>query len=280
MPPALPTIASFWFGSDLSWLEALCIQSYLDRGHSFVLYTAHPTQGIPKGVEERSAREILWPAPFEMRAEDRLGVAVFSDIFRLHMMQRTDFIWVDLDAYCVKPFDFHTAYVFGQSHTGNFPTGVLRLPQDSATLALMTEFVRSPNPTQPWRGARMHRRNRRRARSGETWGIETLPWGSSGPKSFQHFLRHTKEDAHAMSPDVFYPLPPKELWKLHDPHIATAEIEREDVHSVHVYGHQKRMMTQTLNGLPRRGSYLHRLCDRHEIDPTANPIQPTGWLAS
>ncbi|WP_420584698.1 hypothetical protein [Ruegeria sp.] len=277
--PNLPTIASFWFGSDLSWLEALCIQSYLDRGHPFVLYTAHPVNGIPKGVEERPASDILWPAPFELRAEDRLGVAVFSDIFRLHLMQKTDFVWVDLDAYCVKPFDFQTPFVFGQSHTGNYPTGVLRLPRGSETLSRMLEFVTSDNPTQPWRGARMHRLNRQRVRNGETWGIETLPWGSSGPKAFEFFLSQTGECRHALQADMFYPLTPKELRKLHDPRVPTTEIERDGVHSVHIYGHQKRVMAQSLGGLPVVGSYLQRLCNRHSIDPTANPILPIGWLA-
>ncbi|CUJ84590.1 hypothetical protein RUE5091_00237 [Ruegeria denitrificans] len=279
MPPALPTITSFWFGSDLSWLEALCIQSYLDRGHHFVLYAGHEIAGVPAGAELRHAEDILWPAPFDMLAGDRLSVAVFSDIFRLRLMQATGFIWVDLDAYCVRPFNFPSQYIFGQSQTGNILTGVLRLPANSETLSLMLEFVTTANPTQPWRGGPLRRRNRRRIRDGETWGIETLPWGSSGPKAFAHFLRKTKEDSHAMQAEVFYPLSKHDLWKLHDPFIPNQQIEGDMVHSVHVYGHQKRMMAQNTGGLPVRGSYLQRLCDRHGIDPNARPILPKGWLA-
>lgn len=48
---SLPVIASFWYGSDLSWLEAVCIKSYLDRGHQFVLYTAGTLTGIPEGTD-------------------------------------------------------------------------------------------------------------------------------------------------------------------------------------------------------------------------------------
>ncbi|WP_170400631.1 hypothetical protein [Ruegeria arenilitoris] len=279
MTSTLPTIASFWFGSDLSWLEVLCIQSYLDRGHRFVLYTAHKVDGIPAGAEQRSAHEILWPAPFEMSSDDRLRVAVFSDLFRLHLSQKTDFIWVDLDAYCVRSFDFTTPFIFATEHTGIFPTGVLRLPPDSETLALMLEFLTSANPTQPWRGRPLHRRNRQRVKNGETWGVEALPWGSSGPKAFGHFLRKTDEDHHAMPADTFYPLPVHELWKLHDPRVVTLDIEHDSVHSVHIYGHQKRFMAQKTNGLPVPGSYLGRLCERHGIDPVDRPIQPVGWLA-
>ncbi|WP_037308492.1 hypothetical protein [Ruegeria halocynthiae] len=278
MTSPLPTIASFWFGSDLSWMEALCIQSYLDHGHNFVLYVPHAVKGIPNGVEVRPATEILWPAPYDVRADDRLGVAVFSDIFRLRLLQKTDSIWVDLDAYCVKPFDFSSPFVFGQAHSGHFPTGVLRLPASSETLQLMLDFVTSANPTQPWRGAKLHRRNRRRVRLGETWGIESLPWGSSGPNAFAHFLRLTEEGKHAMAADVFYPLAPQALWKLHDPRVRAADIEGDAVHSVHFYGHQKKQMATKLRGLPIKGSYLDQLCARHGIDPAANPIVPLDWM--
>ena len=278
MTTSLPTISSFWFGSDLSWLEALCIQSYLDNGHPFVLYTPHDVLGVPQRAEVRPASEVLWPAPFDIEPADRLKVAVFSDVFRLQLQRKSDFIWVDLDAYCVKPFDFSSPHVFGGSHLGDYPTGVLRLPESSETLARMLDFVTWQNPTQPWRGQRLHRQNQRRVKNGESWGIEALPWGSSGPKAFTHFLRQTGECRHAMEADTFYPLAPRELWKLHDSRISTSEIERDAVHSVHIYGHQKKYMAGSTGGLPVAGSYLHRLCDRHRIDAAANPIRKLAWM--
>ncbi len=274
----LPQIASFWFGSDLSWLEALCIQSYLDHGHSFTLYAAHDIAHVPNGVDLRHASEILWPAPFELRPEDRLGVAVFSDIFRLRLLERTDFIWVDLDALCLKPFDFASPFVFARSQSGKFPNGVLRLPQESQTLAQMLAFVTSANPTQPWRGAKLRRRNEQRIAEGETWGIEALPWGCSGPKALGHFLRETGEDIHAMPANTFYPLANEELWKLHDPQLLPSNIEQDGVYSVHVFGHQKKFMAQQTAGLPVRGSFLSTLCARHGIDPQDNPIAPMAWM--
>lgn len=278
MTSTLPKIASFWFGSDLSWLEKLCIQSFLDNGHAFTLYTAHEIAGVPGGTELRHARDILWPAPFDLRPEDRLGVAVFSDLFRLKLLQRTDFIWADLDALCLKPFDFSSPYVFGRSQSGTYPNGVLRLPASSATLTRMLEFVMSRNPTQPWRGSKLQRRNQQRVAKGETWGIEALPWGCSGPKALGHFLRETGEDIHALPADTFYPLANKALWKLHDPHLPPDAIERDGVYSVHVFGHQKKFMATQTAGLPVQGSFLSTLCARHGIDPQANPIAPMAWM--
>lgn len=278
MTGALPTIASFWYGSDLSWLEALCIRSYLDNGHRFVLYTAHPVAGVPDGVDLRPATDILWPAPFDISDNDRRRVAVFSDIFRLRMCKETDFIWVDLDAYCVRPFRFETAHVFGRAQSGQFPSGVLRLPADSAALGLLLDFVTGPNPIQPWRGARLHRLQRAAIARGEHWGIDALPWGCSGPKALGYFLQQTGEDGFAQPAEVFYPLAPDALWQLHDPRVQPKDIERDGVCSVHVYGHQKKWLATAMSGLPVTGSYLDHLCRRHDVEPQMNPITPLAWM--
>lgn len=273
----LPVIASFWYGSDLSWLEALCIKSYLDRGHRFILYTAEPLAGVPDGTETRPAADILWPPPFDISDNDRLRVAVFSDIFRLRMVQSTGFVWVDLDAYCLRPFRFGTPYVFGRE--GNaIPSGVLGLPPDSPALAEMLGFVTSENPSQPWRGARLRKLNAQRVARGERWGIEDLPWGCSGPKAFGYFLAQSGEDGHAMPVEVFYPLTKAELRRLHDPNVATEDIERDGVHSVHVYGFQRMMIATEYAGLPVPGSYLERLCRRHDVDPHEQRMVALDWM--
>ena len=279
MPPSdLPVIGSFWYGSDLTWVETLCITSFLERGHRFVLYTAHPIRGVPKGAEIRPASDILWPPRFDISDNDRLRVAVFSDIFRLEMIQKTGFVWADLDAYCVRPFDFPTPYIFSPSERGTYPNGIMGLPGQSKTLAEMHAFLTRPNPSQPWRGDRLQRDNQRRIDKGERWGIEDLPWGCSGPKAFRHFLKATGEVDQAMPVETFYPLDPKVLWKLHAPAIATEEIERPGVHSVHIYGHQKKLIATRFGGLPRPGSYLARLCDRHGIRAQDLPVRRLEWM--
>ncbi len=278
MAQPLPTIAGFWYGSNLSWIEALCIQSYLDNGHEFVLYTAEQIDGVPDGAVIRPASEILWPAPFDLENNDRHRIAVFSDIFRLHLMRKTSSIWVDLDAYCVRPFEFEGPYVFGSTSSGSLPNGVLRLPSESQALTQMLEFVAAENPTQPWRGPRLHRKNRDRSMRGETWGIETLPWGCSGPKALTHFMNKTGEDCQAKPPDAFYPLERQELWKLHAPNIALTEFEGERTYSIHIYGHQKKWLASQNAGLPQTGSYLERICERHSIDPVSRPIIQADWM--
>ncbi len=271
-------IASLWVGSDLTWLERLCIQSFLDRGHAFDLYTVGRIEGVPNGVTVRPASQIFYPPPFDITDNDRHRVAVYSDIFRLKLLQQRQVIWADLDAYCVRPFDFGSPYVFGKSKRDTYPTGVLGLPPDAPVLTALHDFVTSPNPTQPWRGAPLHRKNAERVAAGERWGIEALKWGCSGPLSFAHFLEQTGEARHALPPEVLYPLAPEELVMLHHPGADWAEIERPETRSVHIFGSQKRTLALRYKGVPWPGSYLEMLCQRHGIDPQAHPIRPMAWM--
>lgn len=277
-PGDLPEVGSFWFGSDLSWLEQLCLTSFLDRGHRVTLYAPAGTGGIPAGVRHADPAEILWPPPFDIGGNDRLGVAVFSDIFRLELLAARRVIWVDADAYCVKPFDFPSPFVFTVAPNGNHPIGVLALPQDSEVLAQMRDFVRAPNPTQPWRGAKLRRMNAARIAKGERWGIQHLSWGCSGPKALRHFMGRSAEARHALPYPALYGLDVAELWKLHAPGIAPEAIERPGIYSIHIYGHQKKALALAHGGLPVPGSYLEALCHRHGVRPEAAPIPSLRWM--
>ena len=42
-------IQSLWIGNNLSDMEQLCIQSFLDNGHEYHLYVYEPIQNIPHG---------------------------------------------------------------------------------------------------------------------------------------------------------------------------------------------------------------------------------------
>ncbi len=272
-----PVIASFWYGSDLSWIEELCIRSFLDHGHRFVLYVAEDLDGIPEGTEVREAAEIMWPPPFDITDNDRVKVAVFSDIFRIRMIQETGFIWVDPDAYCVRPFDFQTPYVFS-AYGKDVPNGVMGLPGDSEVLNEVLRFIYSPNPIQPWRGHKLKKRLTALAGQGVTWTILNLPWGCSGPKVLGHFLRQSGEIKYAMPRHTFYPIDIDDLAKLHDPDVPAGEIERDGVYSVHIYGFQKEIIATKMSGLPQAGSYLDRLCDRHGINPQDKKVPVLDWM--
>lgn len=275
--PDLPVIASFWHGSDLTFFEQVVVQSYLDRGHRFLLYTLGPVGHVPPGAELRDAREILPELPFSLENADRHRVAVFSDVFRLHLMTRQDCIWVDMDAYCVRPFAFGDGPIFACNPSGRALTGVMRVPPESPCLRGMLEFVTAKNPIQPWRGRGFRTRRQNEAAKGVRWGIEDLSWGCSGPKAFTHFLKESGEYAKAMATPSFYPLFRQEVLKIFDRRVPRAEIEQPETYSVHLFGFSKRLILSDLGGLPPKGSYLDLICQRHGVDARAAPVRAESF---
>ena len=103
-PRNLPIIQSMWIGDDLSNLEKLCIQSFIDHGHEFHLYTYAELGGIPHRAVVKDGNEIL---SADKIFRDQVGsLTGFSDWFRLELLHKRGGCWVDMDIICIKPFDF------------------------------------------------------------------------------------------------------------------------------------------------------------------------------
>ena len=132
------TIASLWIGQTWSFLEQVVVQSYLDAGHDFVLFGDVRPPSLPAEVTFRHYAEIVTP-PFAVGAGLYHNNGVFSDLFRLLLIRDLGYCWVDMDAYCIRPFDFaQDSYVMAPE-VGDEPlpyvaTGVLHLPRSSPSL--------------------------------------------------------------------------------------------------------------------------------------------------
>ena len=53
---SLPIVASLWIGGRLSFLEQVCLKSFVDHGHRTILYTYGAVAGVPDGVEVLDAK--------------------------------------------------------------------------------------------------------------------------------------------------------------------------------------------------------------------------------
>jgi len=142
----LPTVAALWIGGSLTWLEQLCLKSYVDAGQPMVLYTYEGVTGVPEGVEVRDANKILEGA--KMYRHGRTGsVALFSDLFRFHLMQKAPGeIWIDTDIYCWRPLDVGQPHVFGYETKRQLNGAVLGLPADSDALGQLLKFTKDEHP--------------------------------------------------------------------------------------------------------------------------------------
>jgi hypothetical protein len=103
----LPIIQGLWYGSTvLGQMERLSIESFLQNGHPYHLYSYDAIANLPQGAVLKDAREIH-PTPEAIKNRDgKVLGAAFSDVFRYKLLYDKGHYWADLDVICLKPFDF------------------------------------------------------------------------------------------------------------------------------------------------------------------------------
>ena len=106
-------IGALWMEGRLSFLEQLCLKSFVDAGHHVVLYHYGPLFGVPDGIELKDANAVL-PRTNFLKHERTGSPALHSDLFRYKMLEQNDcMIWADTDAYCVKTFETQNGHFYG-----------------------------------------------------------------------------------------------------------------------------------------------------------------------
>jgi|GEM_PF-632321 len=271
----LPQISSLWVGPPISFVERLCMQSFVDAGHKFTLYSTDKLRDLPDGVTIEDPRDI-YQADFPTGPEHRHNNAVYADIFRLHMIRKTGAIWADMDAYCLKPFIFPSGYAVGleEATAGVFTAcnGIVGFPNDSETLNECLNLVTQKNPIPPFFNGGRRTRLRERTKNGDIFGFQDFSWGTSGPRLIHYFMEITGELKYAVPKDVFYPGPRAFRRPLLRPEYASEVFERPETVSVHIFGKTKSFLKDDYGGDLPENCYLDRLCKRHGIDPKAHPV--------
>ena len=101
-------IRGLWIGSELTKIQQLSIQSFLDNGHDYHLYTYGPVKHVPPGaIIEEASKVLPWA-----RRQDFQNDANFSDLFRTTVTWLRGGWYCDTDIVCLKPFDFEEPRVF------------------------------------------------------------------------------------------------------------------------------------------------------------------------
>lgn len=275
----LPTIGTLWIGPELSWMEQLCLQSFLDHGHEVILYTYDKVKGVPKGVKIADAGDVL-PSEKIIRHARTGSPAYHADVFRLHMLKQTDYIWADTDAFCCQPWDVKKGKHFHGWISDNKPmvnNGVLRLPKTSKTLKAMLDFTSDEYPIPPWYSEEKQQELRDLKEAGKGIHVSLLPWGVWGPDALSWFLKATGEIKYSQPGHVIYPVPFSIAGVVLNPNrFGKAEnLIKDDTLSIHFWGRRFRNIAAKYNGVPTDGCYVAELCRRHKIDPakTAHMMQ-------
>lgn len=259
MKADLPEVASLWIGERLSPLELLCLKSFSDAGHKVTLYTYGELVNPPVFCEIRDAREI-WDHPEILIHEARKSPAIHSDIWRIKLMLKSDAIWIDTDAYCIRPFTTTDGYLVGVQDRRGVNTGVLRLPQDSQALLEFDEFLTTLGSIPPWWSAQQ---TEEFIQDHDRVDFRDMKWGTTGPLGLTYFMRKSGEFSKSLPRHVLYPLPQSQKrTPLLEKSVAQSFI-KSDTLSAHFYAAGFRRIMEGRGIRPE--SYLGDLFRRHNL---------------
>lgn len=266
-------VAALWIGGNLSYLEQLCLKSFVDAGQHTILFTYGGVGNVPEGVELRDANEVLPGA--DVLTNERTGSpALHSDLFRYHMLaQNDDLIWVDTDAYCVKRFVTPDGHFHAYESKEGINGGVLGLPRDSDTLGALLEFTSDAYAIPEWyKGSERQALEDARAQGTPVHAGE-MAWGVWGPHALTHYLKKTGEVRHTMPQVTLYPVHYKDRRLMTKPSFDADAFITDETFSIHFYGRRMRArLVEKFDGVPRPKSLIGRLVRKHGIDVAAAPI--------
>ncbi len=106
-------IQGLWVGRRITDLHRLCIESFIAKGHCYVLYTYERVENVPELAVVMSAEKIV---PSSQIYSFNNSFAGFSDLFRSKLMFEKGGWYVDLDIYCVNKFDIPGDIIFSLDH--------------------------------------------------------------------------------------------------------------------------------------------------------------------
>ncbi|MDJ0630237.1 MAG: glycosyltransferase family 2 protein [Rhodobacter sp.] len=265
---SLPTVASLWIGGSLSFLEQVCLKSFVDHGHRTILYTYGEVGGVPDGVEVFDAN-LIFPNENYIRHAKSGSPAVHADAFRYRMIELQNVIWVDADVLCMRPWDFTDQWVFGWEKPDRLVcNAVLGLPRFSKTLRRLNELCATEYPVPPWAKPEEKARLEAAAAAGEPVHVSELEWGVWGPAALTYFLNETGEMEHVLPQMAFFPIPFKDRRDLLKPGGIIDDRLDLGCYGVHLWNRRlRRRIVTHENGIPHSESFVGRALERHGIDP-------------
>jgi hypothetical protein len=271
-------IGALWMYGSLSFLEQLCLKSFVDAGHHVKLYHYGELFNVPDGMELVDANKVLPQTDF--LAHKRTGSpALHSDLFRYKMLEQSrDTIWADTDAYCMKKFETPNGHFYGWESEKHINGGVLGLPHDCDTLGELLEFTSDEFAIPTWYGDDYTRELEEARDRGEPVHASEQPWGVWGPHAVTYFLHKTGEAKYALPQEGLYPFTYRDRRNMLKRNFDTTPYVTENTFSVHLYGRRMRArLVEKEGGEPHPKSFLGMLIQKHGIDPAAAPLpMPKG----
>lgn len=271
MPERRP-VASLWIGEKLHYLNQLCLLSHVRQGHPTTLFCTDTVTNAPEGVILRPATDIM---SIDMDIVEQTSASFLSNVFRYKMIQKTDAIWIDCDAFCHKPFPDEMEHIYaGHGFRGALNCGVVYIPPKGELMAMLLDYYDNLPDAPPWFNDRQRRRIRKFEGLPKPVQIYNAERTAFGPQAFTWFARQSGDYDRALTPDYLYPVPFQLNDVFYDPYGRVEGHFTDNTLSVHLYTNGTRPWWRKNPPLP--GSYAARMCEQLGIDPRAALEEPEG----
>lgn len=233
---------SFWSGPPLSLYEQLCLKSFVDHGHRFVLYSFDAEMLVPEGIELRDARDILDPGEFFVYKNGfgKGSPAAFANLFRYELLSRLGGWWVDTDVVCLSGDIPPVKVFYAKQHDGQFNNAVLCFP--------------------PWHPV-MLRCLAEARRIGQN-----VIWGQTGPALLTTVLQQICAGREIAPMQLAYPVPVQGARSVLRPEKTELVVQiTKPSWFLHLWNEALKRWGVDKNRKPPEGSYLESLFIRHDI---------------
>ncbi len=262
--PVRRPVASLWIGERLHYLNQICLLSHVRQGHPTTLYCTDTVTNVPEGVIVKQATDIM---AIDMDIVRQTSESFLSNVFRYKMIQKTDAVWIDCDAYCHKPFPDEMTHIFaGHGFRGALNCGVVYIPQKGALMDQLLDYYDNLPAAPAWFNKQQKKRiEKQDSNLPQAVRIYNAERTAFGPQAFTYFAQQTGDYERALSHDYLYPVPFQLNDVFYDPHCNVEGHFTDNTLSVHLYTNGTRPWWRKNPPMP--GSYAARMCAQMGVDP-------------
>lgn len=246
----LSPVQMVWIGTEISPIEALCMNSFLAHHHEVHLYAYDEVKGVPQGVQLKDASRVFSrDAIFKHKG----SYAAFADLFRWKLMVENGGIYVDTDVVCLQSFTFEDACVIGWEVENELLTPtVMSFQNPGHPLALdMLDIALHPLRIESFDRGKM--RLRKLMSRIIPKPVHAMGWGyTAGPLGLTHVYKSNpdKYECTLKSPDCFYPIYFERWRDFVDPHRVDESSFAKNTYAVHLWNEMWRR-----NGVDKWGEF-------------------------
>ncbi|TGT53823.1 galactosyltransferase Lgt5 [Mesorhizobium sp. M00.F.Ca.ET.170.01.1.1] len=231
--PIEPVVNALWIGAALEDWHAACLRSFTMAGHRVLLHCYDVPRNVPPEVEVFDASALM-PRERIVYYRSNGSPSLFSNLYRLKILEAGMGLYVDCDVFCLKPIP-RQDYIFGHQTNLELNGAVLKLPQGSRMLEEALKMTDDPYYIAPWLSREKRLWYRSRKAIGLPIHISRYDWGQLGPRAITYLAKATGMMRHAAPIDVFYPVLHTQITMLLDPALSLTDIGTPRTLCIHLF---------------------------------------------